>query len=142
MSSGVKIHQIPHVIFETTSQFFKKTLHHSPVAWDTTFLYFFSGNFIWLRQNENIKEQNFRLSTAHMKFHQICTLMGSFCWKYIKFRLKKHKGVMSHDTEEWCKIWRKTIRCFKIGKNLVSFDPSSRKSQKFGLWLVLFEQST
>ena len=28
-------------------------------------------------------------------------------WKYIKFQLKKYKGVMSHDTEEWCKILRK-----------------------------------
>ena len=42
-----------------------------------------------------------------MKFPQICTLIGSFCWKYIKFHLKKYKGVLSHDTEEWWEIWRK-----------------------------------
>ena len=29
--------------------------------------------------------QNFRLFTAHVKFHQICTWIGSFCWKCIKF---------------------------------------------------------
>ena len=40
--------------------------------------------------------QNVRLSTAHVKFHQICTLIGS----YIKFQLKKYRGVLSHDTEE------------------------------------------
>ena len=33
--------------------------------------------------------QNFRLSTAQVKFHQICTLTGSFRWKCIKFQLKK-----------------------------------------------------
>ena len=33
--------------------------------------------------------QNFRLSTAQVKFHQICTLIGYFCWKCIKFQLKK-----------------------------------------------------
>ena len=51
--------------------------------------------------------QNFRLSAAQIEFHQICTLIDSFYWKYIKFQLKKYRWVMSHDTEEWCKIWRK-----------------------------------
>ena len=57
--------------------------------------------------------QNFRLSTPQLKFHQICTLIGSFCWKYIKFQLKKHRGNMSYDTEQWCKIWRKTNLLFQ-----------------------------
>ena len=41
---------------------------------------------------------------------EICTLMGSFCQKHIKkFRWKgKERKVMSHDTEEWCKVWRET----------------------------------
>ena len=51
------------------------------------------------------KVQNFRLSTVQVKFHQICTLIGYFCWSYIKFQLKKHGGVMSHDIREWYKIW-------------------------------------
>ena len=51
--------------------------------------------------------RNFRRLTAHVKFHQICTLIGSACWKYIIFQLKKYRGVMSRDTDEWCKIWRK-----------------------------------
>ena len=29
--------------------------------------------------------QNFRLLTAHMKFHKIYTLKGSFCWNILKF---------------------------------------------------------
>ena len=52
--------------------------------------------------------QNFRSSTAHVKFQQICTLTGFFCWKYMKFLLKWYRGITSHDTEEWCKIRRKT----------------------------------
>ena len=57
---------------------------------------------------EPTKVQNFRLSTDQIKFHQIFTLIGYFCWKYIKFQLKKHRGGdMSHDTEECFKIWRK-----------------------------------
>ena len=36
---------------------------------------------------------------------------------------------MSHYTKEWCKIWRKTyFFCFKNDKNLVNFDPNTKKS--------------
>ena len=43
--------------------------HHSLVPCVITVLYFFSWNFIWFKQNESIKMQNFRLSTARLKFH-------------------------------------------------------------------------
>ena len=56
---------------------------------------------------EHNKVQNFRLWNAQVKFHQIGTFLGSFCWKYIKFQLKGYRGVMSHDIEVWCKIWKK-----------------------------------
>ena len=68
---------------------FTYALHHPSVSWEITLLYFFSSNFIWFGKKEPIKVQNFRLSTAHMKFHQICTLIGSCCWKYKTFLLKK-----------------------------------------------------
>ena len=31
-------------------------------------------------------QENFNCSD---KFHQVCTLVGSFCWKYVQFQLKK-----------------------------------------------------
>ena len=86
--------------------------------------------------------QNFRLSTAHVKFHQIFTLIGSFCWKYIKFSLKKYRGVMSHDTEEWWKIWRKTDLWFKKWlEEFGKFSPEHWKVSKLGFWLNSFVQS-
>ena len=49
------------------------------------------------------------------KFHQstieslkIETLMGSICPKYTICALKIYSGVMCHDNEEWCEIWRGT----------------------------------
>ena len=63
---------------------------------NSSVLFYLTRYMIW--KEEPIKVQNFRLSTAHVKFHQICALIGSFCWKYIKFQLKKYRGVMSHDT--------------------------------------------
>ena len=114
-------------------------MHHSSVSWEITLLYFFSWNFIWFGQEEPIKVQNLRLSTAHVKFHQICTLISSFCWKYIKFQLKKYRKVVSHGTEEWCKIWRKTDLLFQICCfNLVNFDLSTLNSQNFHFdWFLL-----
>ena len=78
-----------------------------------TLLNIFSWNCTWFGQKEPISVQNFTLSTAHVKFHQMCTLIGSL------ILAKKYRGVISHDTEDWCKIWRKTDLLFQ-------------KSQEFG----------
>ena len=108
-----------------------------------TLLYFFSWNFIWSGQKEPVKAQNFRLSTAHVEFHQICTLMGSFHWKYVKFQLKKYRGVMSHDIEEWCKIWRKAdYLLFQKWQEFGEFWSEHSKFSKFPLWLVPWLESS
>ena len=90
----------------------------------------FNWNFIWFRQKEPVKVQNFRLSTAHVKFHQIYSLINSFYWKYIKFQLKKYRAVMSHDTGEWCKIWRKTNLLFKQWQEFDEFWSEHSKVSK------------
>ena len=75
---------------------------------------------------------NFRLLTAQAKFHQICTLIGCFCLKYIKFQLKKvwRKYVSSYQrvvqnlkknlffVSEMTRIWWILIRALKSLKNL------------------------
>ena len=42
------------------------------------------------------------------KFSIICILICPFCTKYITFDQKKYRGVIFNDTQESCKIWRKT----------------------------------
>ena len=32
------------------------------------------------------------------------TLMDHFCPKYMRFELKNYRGVIFHDTEQWCKF--------------------------------------
>ena len=88
-------------------------MHHSSVSWEITLLYFFSWNFIWFRQKKPIKIQNFRLSTAHMKFYQICTLRGSFCWKYVKFQLKSIEDLCCMTRKIDTVFEEKLICCFK-----------------------------
>ena len=83
----------------------------------------FSWNLIWFWQKEPTKLQNFGLSTAQVEFHLVCTLIESFCWKYIKFQLKrcvmqnvkKNRFVVSKMT----RLWWILIRALKsLGKLL------------------------
>ena len=114
-------------------------MHHSSMSWEITLLYFFSWNFIWFLQKELIKVQNFRkISTAQVKFHQICTLIGSFCWKYIKFQRKKYRGVMSHDTEDWCKVLRKTDLLFQKWQEFAEFWSEQSSLQNLHFYWSLF----
>ena len=79
--------------------------------------------------------QSEKLLTVHVKFHQICTLIGLFCWKYIKLQLKMYRGFMSHVTEEWCKIWRKTGLCFrKWDEEFSKSLPEHLKVSRLWLW--------
>ena len=78
--------------------------------------------------------QNFRLLTAHVKFHQMCTLIGSFCWKYIQCQLQS--------TEELCFMTLKSDakfeeKRFRNDKNLVNFDPALESLQNLHFDLSL-----
>ena len=141
------------------------------VTRDNSSVLCFRWKCTWFGQKVPIKVQNFTFLTALVKFTQICNLIGSFCWKYIKmsarkvqrsyvswhwrltenlkkkwflvsnmtriwwvliqtfkklknlhfdwfllckvFDLKKYRGVIFHDTEEWCKLCWKTDLCFQ-----------------------------
>ena len=103
------------------------------MSWEITLLYSFSWNFICFGQKKLIKVQNLRLLTAQVKSHKICTLIGSFYWKYIKFQLKKYRGVI-YISWYWrvmqnlkknrfvvlkmTRIWWILIRALKNPKNL------------------------
>ena len=56
-------------------------------------------------------EESAEFWPEHSKVSKVCPF-GSFCAKYITLSLKKCRGVILHDTEEWCKIWRKTDMWF------------------------------
>ena len=76
------------------------------------------------------------------KLLKICTLIGPFCTKYIIFDPKKYRGVIYHDTQESCKIWRKTDLWFrKWHKEFIKFPPAHLKVSKLLLWWENFVQS-
>ena len=68
----------------------------------------------------------------HSKVSKICILTGSFWRKYIMLELKRYRGVIFHDTEEWWKIWRKTdLRFGKWHQEFANFLHSTRKFQNW-----------
>ena len=65
----------------------------------------------------------------------MCTFIGSYCAEYLKFDLKKYRGVIFYDNEEWCKIWRKTDLWFVKWNE--EYDKSSSeylKTSKLRVW--------
>ena len=89
-------------------------LHQPSVSWDINPLYFIRWNFIYFQQKKPIKVQIWWKFTWAVKSLKFCTLMGSFYPNHIKFQPKKYRRVISHDTEEWCKVYRKTDLWFQI----------------------------
>ena len=82
---------------------------------------------------------NFDLST---QFSKICTVICPFCAKYITFDQKKYRGVIFNDTEESCKIWRKTGLWFgKWHKEFGKFSSEHLKVSKLVLSWDHFVQS-
>ena len=59
-----------------------------------------------------------------------CSLLGTFCWKYKKFQLKKYRGVIPHDKEDWCKIWRQTNLLFQKWQEFCEFWSDHSKISK------------
>ena len=64
---------------------------------------------IWTGMNlsfQNWHEEFDEFWHEHLKVSKIFILMRSFWAKCILFKLKKNRGVIFHETEEWYKIWR------------------------------------
>ena len=74
---------------KATSTGFIQILHHCSASCEITLLHFSSRSFIWFGQKDPIKVQNFRISTTHLKFHQICTCDKLLLLKVYKISAKK-----------------------------------------------------
>ena len=71
----------------------------------------------------------------HSKVSKIFILMGSFWAKYTLFELKKYRGVIFHETEEWDKIWRKTgLLLGKWHEEFCKFSTEHLKVSKLEVW--------
>ena len=75
------------------------------------------------------------LTQAPESLKNSSVLIGCLWPKYIIFELQKYIEVIFHDTEEWCKIWRKNEIWFeKWHEKFDKFSPKHLKVSKLGLW--------
>ena len=102
----MKVHPIPHAIFETTRSGFIQILHHCSVSWKITPLYFFSSNLLsgWLKIYQ-IPYVIFE--TKGQFFFKLCIFkiylsmsweishLYFFRWNFIWFLQKEHTTVQN-----------------------------------------------
>ena len=95
-----------------------------------------------LKKNWSVVSKMTRIWPQHSKVSKIWNFICSYCAKYLIFNLKKYRGVTLHDTEDWCKFWRKTDLWFgKWHKECGKFPPEHLRVSKVGLWLESLIQS-
>ena len=69
--------------------------------------------------------------SGHSNVSKTCTFTGPFSANYIIYDLKKYWGVIFRDTEEQCKIWRKTsLRFGKWYEDFGKFSSDHSKTLK------------
>ena len=89
---------------------------------------------IWRKSDILLKIRIWWILTQALECLKIFTFNGSYYAKYLMFDLKKYRGVIFHDTEEWCKIWRKTDLWFgKLHEEYGKLSPEHLKVSKLGL---------
>ena len=71
---------------------------------------------------------------------KVYTLMGSCSPKHRKIYMKKNRRVMHHETEEWCKTWRRTNPWFqKWHEEFGEFWRKQWQVWKYVLWWITFD---
>ena len=84
---------------------------------------------------QNWPKEFYKFWPDHSKVSNIFTFMGSFWANYVFFELKKYRGVIFHDIEEWCKIWRKTeLLLGKWHEEVFKLSPAHSKVPKLEFW--------
>ena len=81
--------------------------------------------------SKKIYDKQFTTVTTHKN---VQNYYNEKCAKYLMFDLKRYRGVIFHDTQGWCKIWRKTDLWFgKWHKDMANFHQGNLKSQNWDI---------
>ena len=75
LSALMKVHPVPHAIFEATRSEFIPMLHYCSVSWKITPLCFFSLNLIYFEQKEPIEVTFSDIMSVCVKIYQISLLI-------------------------------------------------------------------
>ena len=118
------------VMKDNSSVFFRQTSYtldkSGPSRWNFWTLECVGENSPNFSCHTYLKPQ-VRLSTAQVKFQQICALICSFCWKYIKFQLKSTKELCLVILKTGAKFEEKLIFVSKMTSVLIRAPKSLKK---------------
>ena len=108
-----------------------KKVHRNYVSWPWRVMQNLNKNWFVVSKMTRI----WWICPEHSKVSKTCILIGSYCAKYLMFRLKKYRGVIFYETEESFKIWGKADLCFgKWHEEFGKFLPDHSKVSKLGLF--------
>ena len=131
LSALMKVHAVPHAIFETTRSGFIQILHHCSVSWKITPQYFLAQTSYTLDKKSPPK-WNFQ---TFQWLDEISPNSSCHIWNH----KLEDRGAVFHDTEMSCKIWRKTdLWLEKWHKEFGKFSPEHLEMSKLGFWCDLF----
>ena len=124
LSALMKVHPIPHAIFETKRSGFIHILHHCSVPWKITRLVVSEMTRIWWILIWALKRLNNKL---HFDW--------SLLWKVYNVWPKKYRGAIFHDAKVSGKIWGKTDLWFgKWQEEFGKFLPEHMEVSNLGHW--------
>ena len=86
----------------------------------------------WLKSAEELRLMTLKID-AKYKEKLICSKMTRIWWNLTR-ALEFPKHSIFHDTEEWCKIWRKTDFWFGKWQEYGKFSPEHLKVLILGFW--------
>ena len=127
----MKVHPIPHAIFETKRSGFIHILHHCSVPWKITQLVVSKMTRIW-------RILIWALKSLNNKLHFDWSLL----WKVYNVWPKKYRGAIFHDAKMSGKIWGKTDLWFgKWQEEFGKFLPEHMGVSNLGHWQNPFVQN-
>ena len=92
-----------------------------------------------LKSDAKFKE---KLTCEFVEFHPTTQEPKSFCPRYMRFELKKYRGVIFHDSEQWCKVWiNPDLVVSKMAWGIGWTFNRAPKSLKIVHWWAAFVQS-
>ena len=123
-----------HITFDLTK--YRGVIFHDTEKWSK----------IWRKTGswfEKWHEEYGKFSPEHLESLKFETLIRSFYLKYKMYEFKIYRGVMCHNNEEWCKIWRGIDLPFQNWhEEFDKFWPEHSKVSKIFPLMAPFEQNT
>ena len=107
----MKVHPIPHAIFETSRSGFIQVLHHCSVSWKITPLYFFNSNLIYFGQKKPIEV---KFSELWVVGSRLTKLLMSYLKPEVTFSLNFASDFLFQKWQEFSEFWSEHSGVSKI----------------------------